>query len=783
MNSNNNNSSSPQRQRREARRTKRCHQRISLVTLLALAVSPSFVALYYSSKNDHHHHHASSTIKTSLRRPPPPTALRDRLHTAASSRKTKTTRSSRQRTTTRHQQQQPPAHQQTQKELVKLKRIDSAPQNESEQPQKELENHKEQPQKELVELNKIDSAPQNHNAQPQKELVELKRIDSAPQNDNEQPQKDLVQIDSAPQNDDEQPQKELIELKRIDSAQQNDNAQPQKELVKLKRIDSAPHNDNEQPQKELVELKRIYSAPQNDNENDGIVCRTISKQQQQQQQGTHAGSSTVSSTDEEQIVICCARWEYNTDDWWLQHFDYEIQQENATHTCFGKITNPQHSAFLQRVERNQWHTSHHTKTEMELDDDYSEEDDEFCAHDVQVHQISTGYAAALTSLTRSFAAALAQNRPFQYNKRHDRYHWNFSIRHNSNSSAKTTANATEASGRTITTATTKATALLNAKLHWAYCPTQDMNCFYLPLGQCRPQLGRHDEGFRGKKPPSAGAAAAARAAAISNNNNTVDTTTAATTIQQERLEFLWLRRYAFRPRHALRHQLYLFLQEHLTPTHQQQLARIQAASQKLHQQSTASAADSSMFSCTAIHIRRGDVAFGKGRRYAAVQEYLDAGNISQGETIVLLTDDASTIDEVQEFHNAGNHTNDHSHDNHESSTHYYNWIYVQRPRFLGSQGGFEGFVPSNDPAFEVVAILADMHLASYCPRLVHGKSGFVDLLVEERERAGLPLQTILLDIQQDKGSQPKLDAQARAQQYLQRIRQAHHDGAVVVSEQ
>jgi hypothetical protein len=658
----NSSNSSPQRQRREARRTKRFHQRISLVTLLALAVSPSFVALYFTSKSHRHHdnddhQHASSIQKSSLRlRPPPLSSLRrDRLAYASSSRRTK--RSHHQRT---QQHQQQPLHHHP--------------------PQKELE---------------------------------------------------------------------------------------------LEKIDSVPSVDDDDDDDDDIE-----------NSSNGLVCQTITKQQQQQQQQN-------TDSDQDVFVVCCARWEYNTDDWWLQHYDYEIQQENATHTCFAKIANPKQLAFLQRVERNQWQQQKgrykkKTRKNSNDDEDDTEDDELFCARDVQVNQISTGYAAALTTLTRSFAAALSQNRPFQYNKRHDRYHWNFSIRNNATTDTTTGGSAANA------------LVVNNATSHWAYCPTQDMNCFYLPLGQCRPQLGRHDDGFRGKKPPSAGAvaqaaavaAATAQSAASSNNNNDIDTATAtaATIIQQERLEFLWLRRYAFRPRHALRHQLYLFLQHHLTPTHQKQLAQIHAASQKQRQQSSSSIspAASRAFSCTAIHIRRGDVAFGKGRRYAAVQEYLDAGNISHGETIVLLTDDVSTIDEVQEFHNGGNHMiqddNNH-HDNHHessSSSHDYNWIYVHRPRFLGSQGGFEGFIPSNDPAFEVVAILADMQLASYCPRLVHGKSGFVDLLVEEREQAGLPLQTILLDIQQDKGSQPKLDAQARARQYLQRIRQAR---AAVVSEQ
>jgi hypothetical protein len=584
------NSSSPQRVRREARRAKRCHQRISLLSLLAMAVSPSFVALYFSSttqkSNDHH---SSSNAALKSLRPPP-----SRQQHAESSRKTK------------------------------------------------LSKHEQQP---LL---------------PPQPLQEV-----------------------AP------------------------------------RIDSAPHVEEDITKSDT-----------------GIVCQTLAQQPQD-----------ITTTE----YVCCARWEYNTDDWWLQHYDYEIQHENATHTCFSKITNAQRLAFLHRVEKNQWQ-SHATKTGNKNGDNNNAGDDAtFCAHDVQVNQISTGYAAALTSLTRSFAAALAQNRPFQYNKRHDRFHWNFSIRNPSTNSTNTTA---------VETTATSLDTMANATSHWAYCPTQDMNCFYLPLGQCRPQLGRHDDGFRGKKPPSAGAAAAAAAAA----RNNFDTTTATTAILQERLEFLWLRRYAFRPRHVLRHQLYLFLQEHLTPTHQQELARVlenekYAAVASLQQQQPFLS-----LSCTAIHVRRGDVAFGKGRRYAAVQEYLDTGNVARGETIVLLTDDASTIEEVQQFHDDDRHS----------------WIFVQRPRFLGSQGGFEGFIPSNDPAFEVLAILADMQLASYCPKLVHGKSGFVDLLVEEREREGKPVQTILLDIQQDKGSQPKLDAKERAEQYLQHIRQKH---AAAVSEQ
>jgi hypothetical protein len=647
------NSNSPQRQRREARRTKGFHQRLSLLSLLALAVSPSFVALYFSSTthhphNDHYHKSSIISTKSSLfLRPPSP------LHKSHNNRR-------------------------------------------------------------------------HHNGQIPPPLFPeaSSRIDTRSMTQQQQQQ------------------------------QHQQPSQP-KEL-RHGMVDSVAHHTSDD------------NDIENNNDNGHVVCQTTTITKQQQ-------SEDIATTT---TTLCCAHWEYNTDEWWLQHYDYEIQQENATHTCFGKITNPQRLAFLQRVERNQWQsqrqqkrrTSHHDKTDGI---DIENKDASFCAHDVQVNQVSTGYAAALTSLTRSFAAALAQNRPFQYNKRHDRYHWNFSIRINNNNNTTTNDTTTIHTNDNLATKTTTISMTNNnaTTLHWAYCPTQDMNCFYLPLGQCRPQLGRHDDGFRGKKPPSAGAAAQAAAVRkVSSSSNNIDTITAAAiAIQQERLDFLWLRRYAFRPRHALRHQLYLFLQQHLTPAHQQELARILAHYDENYGDTASQPQPPPQqhSSCTAIHVRRGDVAFGKGRRYAAVQEYLDAGNVSR----ILLTDDASTIDEVQEFHVSNNDKKDPGNHHEPSPQPYYHWIYIQRPRFLGSQGGFEGFIPSNDPAFEVLAILADMQLASYCPKLVHGKSGFVDLLVEERERAGKPVQTILLDIQQDKGSQPKLDPQERAQQYLQRIRQ------------
>jgi len=156
--------------------------------------------------------------------------------------------------------------------------------------------------------------------------------------------------------------------------------------------------------------------------------------------------------------------------------------------------------------------------------------------------------------------------------------------------------------------------------------------------------------------------------------------------------------------------------------------------------------------CAAIHVRRGDISFGKGRRYAAVKEYLQAGNITKGETVVVLTDDVSTIDEINQYLKTD-----------------YNWVFLDRPRTLGSTGGFEGFIPSKDPAFEVLSIMTELELAAKCNKLVHGKSGFVASITDAMEASGQDFQTIYLQTQQDKGTQPKLEPQERAEQYLKAI--------------
>lgn len=371
----------------------------------------------------------------------------------------------------------------------------------------------------------------------------------------------------------------------------------------------------------------------------------------------------VSSSQFESITIgnnkctdeCCAPWTFNTDDWWTQHYQWTISHENQTHTCFQKIKSPQQLDFISKLHKLQ----------------------QQCDYQVQLPQISSGYAAALMAVARSFYAAYQSQHAFQITLQHATANWNFSPKDPS---------------------------------HWAYCKTRDMNCFFLPLSPCAAEQGRNDAP-RGSKP------------------------TAGMAWQ----EFQWLRQYAFRVRHVLRQHV----QEYWT-TQPVKVQRFVQDPPPHHHDSK----------CTAIHVRRGDVAFGKGRRYAAVDEYLIAGGVRPNETVLLLTDDESAVKEVEQY-----------------LLHQQNWIYVNRPRTQGTALGFEGFIPSQDPAFEVVSILAELQLASHCQKLVHGKSGFVAVIAESMSSPEL----IQLPIQLDKKQQPKMDPGERAQLYLKQIEEYYEN--------
>ena len=123
--------------------------------------------------------------------------------------------------------------------------------------------------------------------------------------------------------------------------------------------------------------------------------------------------------------------------------------------------------------------------------------------------------------------------------------------------------------------------------------------------------------------------------------------------------------------------------------------------------------------CTAMHIRRNDAGLNNdGRRYASVSEYLEVGNVQKGDTIVLLTDDASTLEEIQRFHPD------------------YDWKYPERPRNTGSKEGFDAHTPSGDSVADFLALQAEIKMASRCHKFVYGVSGFTVSIMDGMVASG-----------------------------------------------
>jgi len=95
--------------------------------------------------------------------------------------------------------------------------------------------------------------------------------------------------------------------------------------------------------------------------------------------------------------------------------------------------------------------------------------------------------------------------------------------------------------------------------------------------------------------------------------------------------------------------------------------------------------------------------------------------------VLLLTDDENAVGEA--LHEFPNHS----------------WVYINRTRYKGAEGGWENHIPSNDPKQEVVVLLSALKLARKCEKMVHSKSNLADLIYSEMEAAQPGVTRINLD--------------------------------------
>ena len=137
--------------------------------------------------------------------------------------------------------------------------------------------------------------------------------------------------------------------------------------------------------------------------------------------------------------------------------------------------------------------------------------------------------------------------------------------------------------------------------------------------------------------------------------------------------------------------------------------------------------------CTVLHVRRGDVVLRdpRPRRYHAISEYMDERN-NVSKNVLLLTDDHNAISEAKNTFPA------------------HNWVYINRTRYKGAEGGWENHIPSDDPHQEVVVLLSILRLTKKCDKLIHSKSNLADYIYSEMKAAHAKVRKINLDQGQGK---------------------------------
>jgi len=166
---------------------------------------------------------------------------------------------------------------------------------------------------------------------------------------------------------------------------------------------------------------------------------------------------------------------------------------------------------------------------------------------------------------------------------------------------------------------------------------------------------------------------------------------------------MWLSQYLMRPRLVLRRNFYDFMKRHQQSQEESQ--------QQTNEHDNDAVIPTFSTPCTWMHVRRTDAMteVSYKRNFYRLDEYLKRGKVQPGETILLLTDDETTIEEATLLHPN------------------YNWVYLNKTRHRGPAEYASKHVVSNDPVQEVLHMLAEQTLAGQCHKGVHGKSNMIKL--------------------------------------------------------
>lgn len=263
---------------------------------------------------------------------------------------------------------------------------------------------------------------------------------------------------------------------------------------------------------------------------------------------------------------CCIPWDVNVDEWRTHHPDWHIVFQDHASYCFAKYEEPK-ASFFRELYRLQW---------LDPQDEDSNITDIYqrtalppsrrnCSNVFQNFQINSGMGASTGAVLNGLFTAHQERRPYQINSFRVGFQWMYAA---------------------------------NDKSSWAWCPTTDLKCYILPVGNCVNTVG-FDNGDQVSRP------------------------------KKTWKQYKWLGEYLMRFQYET-------------------LVRIRNESSSI----LGPKFNENGEKCTAIHVRRGDAGLSRQpfRRYAGLAEYIKAGNISKHDLVLILTDDQSTIYEAETFY-------------------------------------------------------------------------------------------------------------------------------------
>lgn len=151
-------------------------------------------------------------------------------------------------------------------------------------------------------------------------------------------------------------------------------------------------------------------------------------------------------SDLEPKDLKCSPWEVNIDDWWQHHPTWEPSEKftNDTHTCFTPIPDPKRVAFLKKVYDRQF-----THANCRINPFNNMDPDTMAILRLQ----NIGFAGTMFYAQQKafYSAVNYHNRTYRHMVPSPKFHWMY---------------------------------VPQDKNSWAYCPSQDLECYWLPITSC-----------------------------------------------------------------------------------------------------------------------------------------------------------------------------------------------------------------------------------------------------------------------------------------------------------